>query len=205
MLPHVLYRAPFYSSLYLEKLLWTLPMGMLTCIVSLGTLTTIPFPSRGAGGSGSPRRSLGGGTGPSPAIHSALLPSPPRCEAQPVAPAVKLQGAERAWLCAGSGQRYRSHCPLGFPRPQPPASRAACSPWAATDRTSPADSGQPPDSHAESEWEQPQTHFCGRVTWRAVKHAARPAVSPGAARKFPSARGRHYFPRSGISGVGAAS
>ena len=109
MLPHVLYRAPFYSSLYLEKLLWTLPMGMLTCIVSLGTLTTIPFPSRGAGGSGSPRRSLGGGTGPSPAIHSALLPSPPRCEAQPVAPAVKLQGAERAWLCAGSGQRYRSH------------------------------------------------------------------------------------------------
>lgn len=40
---------------------------------------------------------------------------------------------------------------------------------------------------------------------RALKAVAQPGASPRAARAFPSARGRRYFQRSGVSGLDATS
>lgn len=162
--------------------------GMLTCI-----LTTTLFHSRGSEARApSVAVWLERGHRPTPARQSAQLPlrlSSFRRQTGPGGAQARAKHAGAAARSAAPGTAtglLGRRLPLSGPRRQQPG----------------VEPGPPPRSCPEGGARTAAAAFCGRVTSRTLRHAAPPGASPRAARAFPSARGRRYFQRSRVIGLG---
>lgn len=161
--------------------------GMLTCI-----LTTTVSQQR-VRSSGAQRGSLVGEGAPA-GSGSSVRPA--------AAPAVKLQETDQAWRRAARAKHAGAAARSAAPGPAAGLLGRRL-PLSGPRRRQPGiEPGPPPRSCSEGGARTAAAAFCGRVTSRTLRHAAPPGASPRAARAFPSARGRRYFQRSRVIGLG---